>query len=136
VVAFPSTSASLQSGPHWRRPKTNRQLPAFTATYCLPFTEYVIGADWTAAPRAAFQSSSPLLASRATKYPSRPPLNSKSEAVVRMPASVTSAILHPPIISPVCGATARTAPYPSSSFRKFGAGDQLKGTVVRCAPPG
>src|SRR5438132_13811030 len=32
-------------GPHWRRPTTNRQVPAFTATYCLPFTEYVIGPD-------------------------------------------------------------------------------------------
>src|SRR6266516_4666802 len=131
-----SLHVRISTQPHWRRPKTNRQVPAFTATYCLPFTEYVIGPDWTAAPTAAFQSSSPLRASRAKKYPSRPPLNSKSEAVVRMPASVTSAILNSHFISPVCGSTARTAPYPSSSFRKFGAGDQLKGIVDRFAPPG
>jgi len=81
---IPYTPGSPVS-PHWRRPKTNRQVPAFTDTL-LAIHEYVMGPDWTAAPTAAFQSSSPVRASRAKKYPSRPPLNSKSEAVVRMPA--------------------------------------------------
>ena len=48
-----------------RSANVNRQLPALTATYCLPPTEYVIGPEMIAAPREAFHSSAPLRASRA-----------------------------------------------------------------------
>src|SRR5713226_5463077 len=105
--------------PHYRKAKVKRQLPAATATYCLPFTEYVIGPEASTPPTATFHSRAPLRASRAKKYPSRPPLNSRSEAVVRMPASVTSAILNSHFFSPVLGSKARTAPNPSFSLRVF-----------------
>jgi len=43
----------------------------FTDTYCLPFTEYVMGPRLDAAPTAAFQKQLTGAASRAKKYPSR-----------------------------------------------------------------
>src|SRR6266853_5390249 len=104
--------------PHYRKAKVKRQLPAATATYCLPLTAYVIGPEASTPPTATFHNKAPLRASNAKKYPSRPPLNNRSEAVVRMPASVTSAILNSHFVSPVFGSIARTAPKPSSSFRK------------------
>ncbi len=50
---------------YWRSANVNRQLPALTATYCLPPTEYVIGLEMTAAPRDVFHSSAPVRASKA-----------------------------------------------------------------------
>src|SRR5256885_3554983 len=85
--------------PHYRKAKAKRQLPAATATYCLPFTAYVIGPEAITPPTATFHNRAPLRASSAKKYPSRPPLNSRSESVVRMPASVTSAILNSHFVS-------------------------------------
>src|SRR5258708_18999904 len=89
-----------------------------------------MGPDATVPPTAVLHSSAPLRASNAKKYPSRPPLNSRSEAVVRMPPSVTSFILNSHFLSPVVASSARIAPYPSVSFRV------LVGGVGVLAPPG
>src|SRR6185437_7020428 len=75
-----------------RKPKTNSEVPAFTATYCLPATEYVIGFMSKAPPRFLLQRRAPLRASIPTKLPSCPPVNSRSEEVVRIPAAPCSAL--------------------------------------------
>src|SRR6266852_4943925 len=110
VVVIDRHPRTLTLLPHHRKANVKRQLPAANATYCLPFTEYVIGPEASTPPTATFHNRAPLRASTAKKYPSRPPLNSRSEAVVRMPASVTSAILNSHFVSPVFGSIARTAP--------------------------
>src|SRR5229473_1550688 len=127
----PSTSLPL-----YRKAKVKRQLPAATATYCLPLTAYVIGPEASTPPTATFHNKAPLRASNAKKYPSRPPLKSRSEAVVRMPASVTSAILNSHFFSPVLGSKARTAPKPSFSFRKCCGRSRSSGTSDLCPPLG
>src|SRR6185436_14840704 len=103
-----------------RNAKANSELPAATVTYCLPFTEYVIGPLFTCPPSGTFQSRSPERASSAKKYPSLPPLNSTSDAVVSTPPHVMSFILNSHFFSRVFESSARTAPYPSSSFFRLG----------------
>ena len=61
-----------------------------TDTYCWPSTIKVTGAITICPPRLAFHSNSPVHASSAWKWPSRPPVNSRSDAVVNMPPSLTS----------------------------------------------
>ena len=45
-----------------RSANVKSELPALTATYCLPPTEYVIGPDWTWPPTVNFHSSAPVRA--------------------------------------------------------------------------
>src|ERR1043165_7022572 len=66
-----------------------------------------------APPRYVFHSTAPVRASSAWKYPSRPPVNSTSPAVVRMPASVTSYIGNFHFAWPDFGSIAITAPLPT-----------------------
>ena len=77
--------------------------------YCPLPTPYLIGPLSMAAPRFVFHSSDPVRASRAWKYPSRPPVNSRSEPVVRLPLSVTSVIVNFHFPRPVAGSSAITA---------------------------
>jgi hypothetical protein len=49
----------------YRSANTSSELPEHTATYCFPFTMYVIGPDVTRPPVATFHSRFPLRASRA-----------------------------------------------------------------------
>src|SRR5438477_4213 len=78
-----------------------------------------MGPAITTPPTVALQSNAPVRASSARKYPSRPPANSTSEAVVRMPLSVTLGILSSHFRSPVKGSRARMAPYPVSDRKWF-----------------
>src|SRR6185436_4484262 len=90
-----------------------------------------------AAPRFVFHSSDPVRASRAWKYPSRPPVNSRSDPVVKMPLSVTSVILNFHFSPPVAGSSAITAPWPAVSVHVLigdrprpgapGTGDRFRG---------
>src|SRR5256885_1684451 len=66
-------------------------------------------------PSWVFHSSSPVRAFSAWKNPSRPPVNSRSDPVVRMPLSVTSVILNFHFSRPVPGSSAMTAPWPAAS---------------------
>ena len=50
----------------------------------------MIGPLLIAAPRFVFHNSAPVRASSAWKKPSRPPVKSRFDAVVRIPLSVTS----------------------------------------------
>src|SRR5207247_7356593 len=70
-----------------------------------------MGAITTWPPRLALHKSLPVRASSAWKYPSRPPVNSRSDAVVRMPASVRSYIGKVHLRLPVLGSIATTAPW-------------------------
>src|SRR3954470_6962568 len=104
--------------PHVRGPKAcayltanaKSELPAATVTYCLPLTEYVIGPLLICPPSAIFQRRSPLRASSARKYPSLPPLNNTSDAVVSTPAQVMSFILNSHFFVSPCGSSARMTP--------------------------
>src|SRR5436190_787473 len=93
-----------------RNAYTNNALPAAIATYCFPFTEYDIGPAETWPPTFPFQSCSPVRASSAKKYPSRPPANTRSDAVDSTPLSVTSSILNSHLRCPDCGSKAWIAP--------------------------
>src|SRR4051812_20208470 len=99
-----------EAGRYGRSANAKRELPAATVTYCLPLTEYVIGPLFTCPPSATFQSRSPERASSAKKYPSLPPLNSTSDAVVSTPPHVMSFILNSHFVASVFGSSARTAP--------------------------
>src|SRR6185295_19653296 len=79
-----------------------------------------MGPEFTCPPSDAFHNNSPVRAFSAKKYPSRPPLNSRSDAVVSTPAQVVSPILYSHLRSPFLGSKARKTPYPSSSVRTFG----------------
>src|SRR4051812_40487163 len=96
-------------------PNTNNDNPDTIDTYCLPPMRYVIGALLIEAPSCVFHNNSPVRALSAWKYPSRPPVNSRSEPVVRMPASVTSVILNFHFSPPLPGSSAMTAPCPAAS---------------------
>ena len=61
-------------------------------------------------------STATSLASNARKYPSRPPVNRTSDAVVRMPASVKSLILYSHFHLPVWGSKA-TSEYVTGARR-------------------
>src|SRR5262245_9867879 len=72
-------------------------------------------------PTLTFHRSSPVFASSAKKLPSRPPANTRSDAVDRTPLSLKSTILKSHFFAPVLGSSARMAPYPSSSVLKAAA---------------
>src|SRR5262245_11178140 len=110
--------ASVILGSHYsRRPNTHSDSPEIAVTYCLPSTSYEIGPLTICAPRLAFHRSVPLRASIAWKYPSRPPVNSTSDAVVRMPLSLTSVMSNFHFWVPVSGSTAITAPLATASVQ-------------------
>ena len=67
---------------YWRKANAKSELPAATATYWRPPTEYVIGPDATTPPTENFHSGTPVRAFNATKQPSRTPVNTRSDAVV------------------------------------------------------
>src|SRR2546426_3321892 len=66
-------------------------------------------------PRLTLQSNSPVRALRAWKNPSRTPVNRTSEAVVRIPLSVTSVDEDFHFCSPVRASMAINAPEPAVS---------------------
>src|SRR3954452_8165043 len=70
-------------------------------------------------PTGGFQSEAPVRPPSPEKNPSRPLENSRSLAVVRMPASVMSVIENSHRFSPVFGSRATTAPVPSSGKRRL-----------------
>src|SRR5262245_13572885 len=89
-------------------------------TNCLPSTWNVVGAERACdGPRLLLQRTAPFLASRARKYPSLPPVNSRSEPVVSRPLSVRSYIGNVHLRCPVIGSRAMTAPCPVASVQLF-----------------
>src|SRR5262249_17663945 len=111
------TSELVGVGDQSRRPKAARIWPEIAVTYCLPSTAYVIGPEDIWPPRFAFHSSLPVRASSAWKYPSRPPVNNRSDAVVRMPLSLTSVMSNFHFCSPVLGSSAMMAPFATASVQ-------------------
>src|SRR5262249_39003048 len=71
----------------------------------------------TCPPTLPFHSCAPVRASSAKKYPSRPPANTRSDAVASTPLSVTSLILNCHFSSPVLASNAWIAPHPSCGVR-------------------
>ena len=61
-----------------RSANANSELPEITATCCAPPTANEIGPLTIWPPRLTFHSSAPVRASSAWKYPSRPPVKSRS----------------------------------------------------------
>src|SRR5579863_3852971 len=81
-----------------------------TATYCTPFTRYVIGGVQTPIPRLYCHSNLPFLASNASKLPSISPAKTRSLAVARAPPYIGRPALYCQAILPVATSIAENVP--------------------------
>src|SRR4051812_29131561 len=97
-------------------------------TYCLPSTEYVMGAALTCPPRLVLHNSAPVRASSARKWPSRDPEKMRSEAVASRPLLLMFVNGNFHFVVPVRGSIADTAPVPFDSV-------PLVMTCARMPPP-
>src|SRR3954465_1230849 len=84
--------------------------PETTETYCSPSISQVIGEPTMPEPVLNFQSSAPVLASKAFRKPSGVPVKTRLPAVVSTPPHSGAGFLYSHTILPVFGSIARRAP--------------------------